>query len=83
MRQLQTASAIQGEDAVSNVIRVGVIGLGRSGWELHLEPLAKMPEYRVAAVCDQSPERLARAVLRRALRLSTGRSHECWRLLRP
>jgi predicted dehydrogenase len=61
MRQLQTASAIQGEDAVSNVIRVGVIGLGRSGWELHAQPLHGLPGYRVGAVCDASAPRLARA----------------------
>jgi len=61
MLQLQTASAIQGEDAVSNVIRVGVIGLGRSGWELHAKPLHGLPGYRVGAVCDASAPRLARA----------------------
>lgn len=36
---------------------VGVIGLGRSGWHIHVAGLLKMPEhYRVAAVSDPAPE---------------------------
>jgi predicted dehydrogenase len=46
---------------MSSLIRAGVVGLGRSGWELHLETISKMREYQVTAVCDQSPQRLARA----------------------
>ncbi len=40
------------------MVNVGIIGLGRSGWELHGEPLSKMAGYRVVAVCDQSQARL-------------------------
>ena len=43
------------------MIRAGIIGMGRSGWELHADPLRRMSGYSVAAVCDQSPERLAQA----------------------
>ncbi len=43
------------------MIRVGIIGMGRSGWELHAAPLSKMPEYKVAAVCDQSEARVNEA----------------------
>jgi predicted dehydrogenase len=41
------------------MVNVGIIGLGRSGWELHGEPLSKMADYQVVAVCDQSQARLA------------------------
>ena len=40
------------------MVKVGIIGLGRSGWELHAEPLSKMAGYRVVAVCDQAQGRL-------------------------
>ena len=43
------------------MIGVGIIGMGRSGWELHAEPLRKMPGFRLAAVCDQSQARLDKA----------------------
>jgi len=43
------------------MINVGIIGMGRSGWELHAAPLQKFPEYRLVAVCDQSQARLAQA----------------------
>ena len=43
------------------MINVGIIGLGRSGWELHAAPLSKFPEYHLAAVCDQSEKRRAEA----------------------
>ncbi len=43
------------------MINVGIIGMGRSGWELHAEPLRKMAGYRLAAVCDQSQARLDQA----------------------
>lgn len=44
------------------MIGVGIVGMGRSGWELHAAPLSKMPEYEVVAVCDQSQARLDEAV---------------------
>ncbi|MFB3881495.1 MAG: Gfo/Idh/MocA family protein [Armatimonadota bacterium] len=40
------------------MIKVGVIGLGRSGWELHAEPLSRMSGYQVVAVCEQAQQRL-------------------------
>ncbi len=43
------------------MIRVGVIGMGRSGWELHAATLKDFPGFRLVAVCDQSPARLAAA----------------------
>jgi len=43
------------------MIRVGIIGMGRSGWELHAAPLSQLPGYQVAAVCDQSEKRLTEA----------------------
>ncbi|NPV53901.1 MAG: Gfo/Idh/MocA family oxidoreductase [Firmicutes bacterium] len=40
-------------------LRVGVVGLGRSGMELHCDPLSKMEDqYELVAVCDQSEKRL-------------------------
>jgi len=43
------------------MIKVGIIGMGRSGWELHAAPLQKIPGYCVLAVCDQSRARLDQA----------------------
>jgi predicted dehydrogenase len=46
-------------------IRVGVAGLGRAGWDLHVAALTKLPEqYRIVAVCDTLPERRAEAAER-------------------
>ncbi len=47
--------------ANSTMMNVGIIGLGRSGWELHATPLMKFPQYRVVSVCDASRDRLERA----------------------
>jgi len=44
------------------MIDVGIIGMGRSGWELHATFLDTFPGYRLAAATDQSPERLSHAV---------------------
>jgi len=43
------------------MIRVGIIGLGRSGWELHAEPLSGFSDYQLVAVCDRSESRRASA----------------------
>jgi predicted dehydrogenase len=40
---------------------VGVIGLGRSGWELHCAALPSIGGFRLAAVCDRSEARRAAA----------------------
>jgi len=54
-------NAVLTEDREAQMTSVGIIGLGRSGWELHAEPLHRMSGYGVTAVCDQSGKRLARA----------------------
>ncbi len=49
----------------SKVIRVGIAGLGRSGWHIHADALATMPDlYQVSAVIDSSADRLKEAVER-------------------
>lgn len=46
-------------------IRVGIAGLGRSGWDIHAKLLEPMGEqYRVVAVVDDDPNRRAEAVER-------------------
>jgi scyllo-inositol 2-dehydrogenase (NADP+) len=43
-------------------VSVGIVGLGRAGWGLHMPALEALSEqYRIAAVCDLDPERLAEA----------------------
>ncbi len=43
-------------------LRVGIAGLGRSGWNIHVRTLAALPDrYQVAAVMDPEPERCAEA----------------------
>lgn len=43
-------------------VRVGIIGLGRSGWSIHALGLQQMPEhYRIVAVADLIAERRAEA----------------------
>jgi scyllo-inositol 2-dehydrogenase (NADP+) len=43
------------------MIRVGIIGMGRSGCELHAAPLLAQDGYQVAAAADLSPRRRAEA----------------------
>jgi len=38
-------------------IRIGVVGLGRAGWSLHVKPLAKNPQYTLVSVADPIAER--------------------------
>jgi scyllo-inositol 2-dehydrogenase (NADP+) len=46
-------------------VRVGIAGLGRSGWNLHVNALAELPEqYRVVAVSDPNDERRQEAETR-------------------
>ncbi len=46
----------------SNVVPVGIAGLGRSGWNIHAAALATLPEkFQIVAVCDHLPERRAEA----------------------
>ncbi|MEO0588077.1 MAG: Gfo/Idh/MocA family oxidoreductase [Planctomycetota bacterium] len=44
-------------------IRVGIAGLGRSGWNIHAKTIAEMPEaFQVVAVSDPSEDRRQEAV---------------------
>jgi len=50
---------------VADTIRVGIAGLGRSGWNLHADALSRLPKhYRVAAAMDLSEPRRAEAEAR-------------------
>lgn len=42
-------------------IRVGIIGLGRSGWDIHARELKGRKDFRVVACADPLPERRAEA----------------------
>ena len=54
-------------------IRVGIIGLGRSGWSIHALGLQQMPEhYRIVAVADLITERRAEAQQRFGCRAYAG-----------
>jgi predicted dehydrogenase len=49
--------------STSNQIRVGIAGLGRSGWDLHAKPMGELPEkYKVVAAADLDPARQQEAV---------------------
>lgn len=43
-------------------ITVGILGLGRAGWDIHIEALKKHPRFRVTEVADPDPVRRAEAV---------------------
>ena|SRR3990167_1040945 len=44
------------------MISVGIVGLGRSGWDIHCSILGNMPDhYHLLAVCDGNPEFLEQA----------------------
>jgi len=48
---------------VENKVRVGIAGLGRSGWNIHSKILEKLPEkYKVVAVSDPIEERRKEAI---------------------
>ena len=47
---------------MSNIVKVGIAGLGRSGWNLHADALSRLPEhYTVAAAMDLSEQRRSEA----------------------
>lgn len=51
--------------SANKAIRVGILGLGRSGWNMHADTLSRLPEiYTVAAVFDPNPTRRAEAEAR-------------------
>ncbi len=45
-------------------IKVGIVGLGRAGWTLHLDPILKIPGFQVVAVADPIPDRVKEAAAR-------------------
>ena len=48
---------------MSNPIKIGLVGLGRAGWGMHLEEIKnKTDKFQVVAVCDILPERNEKAV---------------------
>jgi predicted dehydrogenase len=49
--------------STQNPIRVGIIGLGRSGWNIHSKAIRNQPEtFTVVGVCDPFEERARQAV---------------------
>ncbi len=42
-------------------LRVGILGLGRAGRDLHLKPLSTHPEYEVRAIFDQNSDKISGA----------------------
>jgi len=47
---------------MSKPIRVGIIGLGRSGWAIHANAMLKRPEqFKIVSVTDAIPERSAKS----------------------
>src|SRR5215218_7474673 len=47
----------------ATVVNVGIVGLGRSGWDIHALTLAKLKSsFRVAAVTDNQPDRCREAI---------------------
>jgi predicted dehydrogenase len=56
---------MSGSERAERPISVGIVGLGRAGWGLHVPALEALPErYRVVAACDLEVERLAEAFSR-------------------
>jgi scyllo-inositol 2-dehydrogenase (NADP+) len=53
-------------------VAVGIVGLGRSGWDIHAAALAGRDDYRVAAVADPLEERRAEAAERFGCRTCAG-----------
>ncbi|AYY11641.1 gfo/Idh/MocA family oxidoreductase [Actinobacteria bacterium YIM 96077] len=45
-------------------ISVGIIGLGRSGWDIHAAGVARLDAYEIVATADPVPERRAEAIER-------------------
>lgn len=48
-------------DTSASPIRIGLVGLGRSGWMIHARHLANDPHYMLCAVADPMEERRAEA----------------------
>ena len=47
----------------SNIpITIAIVGLGRAGWSLHLQPILEIKGFKIVAVADPAPERRKEAV---------------------
>jgi scyllo-inositol 2-dehydrogenase (NADP+) len=57
-----------------HIIKVGIAGLGRSGWNLHVRQLKKDRKYKIVAVCDVMDDRLRQA--RKTLKCAVYRKYE-------
>ena len=42
-------------------IGIGIVGLGRAGWDIHVQDTRRRRDYRIVAVADPLPERRAQA----------------------
>ncbi|HRJ73199.1 MAG TPA: Gfo/Idh/MocA family oxidoreductase [Terrimicrobiaceae bacterium] len=42
-------------------VTVGIVGLGRAGWGLHLEPISNLPGFKITAVADPLADRCQEA----------------------
>ena len=42
-------------------IGIGIVGLGRAGWGIHVQDTRRRRDYRIVAVADPLPERRAQA----------------------
>lgn len=48
---------------MSNPIRIGLVGLGRAGWGMHIQEIKdKKEKFQVVAVCDILPERVKKSM---------------------
>ncbi len=47
---------------MSTPITVAIVGLGRAGWSLHLNPILAIPGFKIVAVADPAADRCAEAV---------------------
>jgi scyllo-inositol 2-dehydrogenase (NADP+) len=47
---------------MKKIIRVGIIGQGRSGWEIHADYLRKDPRYKIVAIADPIADRREYAI---------------------
>lgn len=45
-------------------VTVGIVGLGRAGWSLHMEPILEIPGFQIVAVADPLQERCREAAER-------------------
>ena len=48
---------------MSNPIKLGLVGIGRAGWGMHVSEIEKKPDkYQYVAACDLLPERVQKMV---------------------